>query len=70
MAIVSSYKVLDGTWSSVLQLVTTNEVICEFMLGCVRDCAVCDGDGAIGLDAIPISVDFSHCVGSDSLARV
>ena len=61
MTIVGSYEVFDSTGSSFLKPVSTDEVVCELVLCCVGGCAVHDGHGAIGLDAVPIAIDFGHC---------
>lgn len=63
VAIVSSHKVLDSTWTGICKFVTTDEVVCELVLCCVGGCAVHDGHSAICLDAIPVAIDFGHRAG-------
>lgn len=64
VAVVRGHEVLDSTWTSILKLVATNEVVCQLVFCCVGGRAVHDGHGAIGLDTIPISIDFGHCAGN------
>jgi hypothetical protein len=64
VTIVVSHEVLDSTGSSVLKPVTTDEVVCELVFCCVGGGAVHDGHDAIGLDAVPIAIDFGHRTGN------
>jgi hypothetical protein len=63
VTVVGSYEVLDSTGRSILKLVTTDEVVSQLVLCSVRGRAVHDGHGAIGLDAIPIGIEFGHRAG-------
>jgi hypothetical protein len=64
VTIVVSHEVLDSTGSSILKPVATDEVVCELVFCCVGGGAVHDGHGAIGLDAVPIAIDFGHRAGN------
>ena len=61
---MGSHEILDSTGRSILELVTTDEVVCQLVLCCIGGGAVHDGHGAISLDVVPIAIDFGHCAGN------
>ena len=61
MTIMAGHKVLYGTGSSIFQLITTDEVICQIMLCCVGDGTVCDRNRAVGMRLDAVAIDCRHC---------
>jgi hypothetical protein len=62
VAIMSSDKVLDGTWGGVLQLVPSDEMVGQLVLRRVGGAAIHGWDSAVCAHNT-IAIDCSHCAG-------
>lgn len=61
VTIVAGHEILHCTRWCILQLVTTDEVVCKVELRSIGRTAVHDWHRAVGVRLGTVAIDFGHC---------